>query len=188
MLPDDLYKDTVDPDYNIQRIINQEKERILLKETKVNLEYDTKKRQETLTQNQTARRKAYTHMLLVGSVTVILSVLFFYLVRSFPDVIPEIVTDLMMTTIIVIGVIYVIILYIDLQRRDVRDYNKTDFGHLLKTPSDPINGETNDVTKLKQSTRLACKGSECCPNNYSSGSNTCFAEGFSPLPEYSLLH
>lgn len=180
----DVYKDTVDPGYKIQRIINDEKLRVESKERKVNLAYDTKQRQDALTRNKTYRSNAYHQMFFVAAITVILSLLCVYSERFLP-MIPETVVDLLMTAIIIIGVIYLIVLYIDLQRRDIMDYNKVDFGYLLKPPApiDPTNGET--TTTIVSNTITACEGAACCPSGKKFENNKCI-EAFTPLPEYSL--
>jgi hypothetical protein len=185
-----IYKDTVDPGGGLKKIIDDEKSRIKLKSDKVNAEYDTKKRQETLLQNQTARSNAYLHMFLTVAITVILSLFCVYLDRFFPGMIPEIVTDLLIKNIIIIGVIYLIVLYIDLQKRDTSDYNKINFGYLLKKPEAPLdlkNGETPTATSVDPASQRPCVGAACCPGGkgLSAGTNKC--EAFTPLPEYTVL-
>lgn len=187
----DIYKDTVDPGGKLSSIINKEKSRIESKSIKVNAEYDTKKRQETLLRNQTARANAYLQMFLTVAITVILSLICVYLDRFFPGMIPEIVTDLLVKNIIIIGVIYWIILYIDLQRRDTSDYNKINFGYLLKTPEPPAdlkNGETPTATSIDSVSQRPCVGAACCPAANGLNANTKKCEAFTPLPEYTLLH
>lgn len=184
-----IYKDTVDPEEKIKQLLDEEKARIVLKSTKVNTAYDTKKRQDLFTKNQTARSNAQVRMFLTVAITIILSLFCVYVDKIFPGFIPESVSDILVTIIIIIGVIYWIIQFLDLQRRDELDYDKINFGYLLKKP-EPIlgDGETSTETSIKSVSQKGCVGSECCTGTltYNSSNNKC--EGFTPLPEYTMLH
>ena len=196
-----IYKDTVDPDSKIKKLLKEEKERINSKETKVSIAHDTKKRQDLFTKNQTSRSNAKSRMFLTVAITIILTLFCVYLNKIFPGKIPESVTDILLIIIIITGVIYWIMQYIDLQRRDELDYDKINFGYLLKKPepkSDLTTGESSE-TNITSVTQKECVGSECCIGTliYNSNTGKCedpaataapAIESFTPLPEYTMLH
>lgn len=191
-----IYKETIDPDLKIKSLLDEETARINSKEKKVNTAHDTKKRQDLFTKNQTARSNANLRMFLTVAITIVLSLFCVYLDKIFPGTIPESVTDILVTIIIIAGVIYWIMQYIDLQRRDELDYDKINFGYLLKKPepkSELTAGESSTETNITSVSQKECVGSECCTGTliYNSGTGKCQAaaaiEPFTPLPEYTIM-
>lgn len=184
----DMYEETVDPGYGVQKIINDENTRINAKESIINLEYDTKTRKEMFIRSETARRNATNKIYLVLAVVSILSLSVLYLNRVMPFI-PETLVYLLVIITMAVGIIYTIILYVDMQKRDRLDYTKVDFASLInpKITKPKVTG-----TAIKTEESPDCEGDHCCIDNSVFVDNKCrkiegFAGSvnpFSPQPSY----
>ena len=170
-----MYKDTVDPSNKVSVIIQDENNRVASKKIKIDLEYETKKRKDFLLASDTARTNAYNRMFLVLVIITILAFGAVYLNSIFP-LIPKPILDLFVMTIVSGGIIYLVILYIDIAKRDRGDFNKIDSNSLV----DPKPKENKDVTTITTvsgetmilngktlmnlvSSSADCFGGCCCP-------------------------
>ena len=123
-----LYKETIDPNEHIVTdILTKEKNRLDAKEEVIQPIYETKKRQDAQKRSTTLRKNAYTYMFLVVLAIVGLVVILFILKNYFP-VIPDFVLDLLIMFVVAGGISYLIILAVDIVKRDPMDFEKIDFG------------------------------------------------------------
>jgi hypothetical protein len=169
----DMYKDTVDPDYRVRQIVEEESSRIASKALSINKEYDTKQRKDMLSASETARKNAYYRMFVVAAIILILTFGSVYLNSIFP-LIPSSVLDLFIITIVSAGIIYLIFLYIDIMKRDKTDFHKIDFSAYLKPTekknygvSTTVSGDNLFVIDGTMfnilGTSSSCIGGCCCP-------------------------
>jgi hypothetical protein len=165
----DMYKETVDPNYNIRRIVNDETTRLQLKGNMINLEYNTKQRKDIILASITARDAAYYNMIMVVSFIAIVVAGSVYLNQLMPSV----AFDLIIMLVIGVGIIYLTLLYVDFIWRDKVDYNKIDPVFLKKTPvvgtvTSTLSGETVVAPdgfswNITAASDTGCFGGCCCP-------------------------
>lgn len=190
-----MYSETVDPSNKVHQIIKDENARINLKEQKVDVAYNTKKRKELFLSSTTAKNNIYRQMYMVVAVVVILATASTVLIKYFPFL-PTILHDLFIIALVSFGFIYIIVLYVELQKRDKLDFNKIDFNSLIKPT---VKSTRVAITDSKSTETVAapseCIGEECCVASSIFVDNKCqkkegFAGGevnpkpFSPFPPY----
>lgn len=177
-----IYTETVDPDRTVRGIVQAETNRIDLKKIKIDKEYATKERKEMLIASDTARGYAYNKMYLVITIMAVLSIGAMYSNSIFP-LVPESILDLFVMAVVSGGSIYLVILYVDILKRDKVEYNKIDVA-LLTYPKEPDSNlaavAATDGTKINTTaaTNMECVGSECCPTGTIFVDNKCKKEGF----------
>jgi hypothetical protein len=186
-----MYTETVDPSNTVSTIVTQENARLNLKTDKINKAYDTKKRQDNLMASETARKNAYYRMFIVVAIVTIVSVGSVYLNMMFP-LVPQFILDLFIMIIVSGGIIYLIILYIDIMKRDKVEYDKIDFASLMKptvkddkaalttttTDSSVVSKNGKDIFNIT-SLLGDCVGASCCPADSIFVDNKCTKkEGF----------
>lgn len=192
----DMRKDTVDPSYQVESantsILSKEFNRLQSKKEVIDEIHFTTRRQNDQMRSLTMRRKAYYRLYGVLVATVILSLVLLVLKNYFP-ILPEWIWDWLLIFTIGGGLIWAIVLYVDLTKRDKLDFEKIDFGYLLDTSDITDNNkdkETNLLTRAIDGN--ACGGKGCCPDGHfydnrcnkcdSAGSNC--TESFTTLPTY----
>lgn len=195
----DMRKDTVDPSYQVESantsILSKEFNRLQSKKEVIDEIHFTTRRQNDQMRSLTMRRKAYYRLYGVLVATVILSLVLLVLKNYFP-ILPEWIWDWLLIFTIGGGLIWAIVLYVDLTKRDKLDFEKIDFGYLLDT-SDITDKDNNKDKETNLLTRAidgnACGGKGCCPNGHfydnrcnkcNRAGNNCATEPFTTLPTY----
>jgi hypothetical protein len=198
----DMRKDTVDPSDQVEHantsILSKEFNRLQSKKEVIDEIHFTTRRQNDQMRSLTMRRKAYYRLYGVLVATVILSLVLLVLKNYFP-ILPEWIWDWTLIFTIGGGLIWAIVLYVDLTKRDKLEFEKIDFGYLLDTSdiTDKDNDkdkETNLLTRAIDGN--ACGGRGCCPDGhfYDNRCNKCeqgqkydsnnCAESFTTRPTY----
>ena len=184
----DMYNETVDPEYKVQGLIIDEADRIRQKEIRINSEYDTKERKELLLRSDISRKHAFSKIYITIGVVSILSVSALLLQRQFPFI-PELLTELFIIFMVGFCFIYVLMLYIDIGKRDRTDYNKIDFGDgLVVNPNSSSTTQSPDITTPPLNPNgtpvippPVCKGGKCCVSGSIFVDNQCIKEGFTGM-------
>jgi hypothetical protein len=173
---DDVYEKVVVPS-GLQQIIDNEKDRLEEKESKVNAVYDTKIRKDEFTKSEISRKRAHQNMFYVFSAVCIL-VLLIYLAQGVFIMVPDLIYALAYIIVISGGIITLLLQYMEIQKRSRMDFNKIDFGYLLDSNKmrDP-NAKNSSVLTRGKFTDADCKGKDCCPNGVFKN-NKCIIETF----------
>lgn len=173
----DMRKDTVDPSYQVESantsILSKEFNRLQSKKEVIDEIHFTTRRQNDQMRSLTMRRKAYYRLYGVLVATVILSLVLLVLKNYFP-ILPEWTWDWLLIFTIGGGLIWAIVLYVDLTKRDKLDFEKIDFGYLLDTSDITDNNkdkETNLLTRAIDGN--ACGGKDCCQDRHFFYDNRC---------------
>lgn len=179
----DMMKDTVNPSYQVGHetlsdlqphsyadtsILSKELTRLQSKKEVIDEIHFTTRRQNDQMRSLTMRRKAYYRLYGVLVATVILSLVLLVLKNYFP-ILPEWTWDWLLIFTIGGGLIWAIVLYVDLTKRDKLEFEKIDFGYLLDTSdiTDKDNDkdkETNLLTRVIDGN--TCGGRGCCPDGH----------------------
>lgn len=175
----DMRKDTVDPSYQVESantsILSKEFNRLQSKKEVIDEIHFTTRRQNDQMRSLTMRRKAYYRLYGVLVATVILSLVLLVLKNYFP-ILPEWTWDWLLIFTIGGGLIWAIVLYVDLTKRDKLDFEKIDFGYLLDT-SDITDKDNNKDKETNLLTRAidgnACGGKDCCQDRHFFYDNRC---------------
>lgn len=182
--PDNGYimmEETVNPSYQVGNetlsdsqpqsyadasILSKELKRLQSKKEVIDEIHFTTRRQNDQMRSLTMRRKAYYRLYGVLVATVILSLVLLVLKNYFP-ILPEWTWDWLLIFTIGGGLIWAIVLYVDLTKRDKLEFEKIDFGYLLDTSDITDNNkdkETNLLTRTIDGN--TCGGRGCCPNGH----------------------
>lgn len=166
-----IYNETIDPTSNtIYNILQDEKNRLSNKEAAINPLYQTRQRQKQQIQSEALRTKAYYKMLYVFFFMLILCVLLFIMKKNFP-IFPDFVFDLLLIVVFGGGIIWLLILQVDISKRDKMDFQKIDFG-LLLDPKTLDNGTSiSDRPVNKEAAH--CAGKDCCSTGQIFEDNQC---------------
>ena len=166
LVPDNnynMYEETVEvKNANGVNLVNkalmEEKLRLEQKSTIIQPLYETAVRKKTQLKSATMKTKAYNKMFLLFSLILILSLVLFILRNYFP-MIPEFLIDILIIFIIAGGLCVLLIMYVDVLKRDKMDFEKIDYDLLIK-PKD-----IEDKNAISNSTKLStnvCIGDVCC--------------------------
>ena len=206
----DMYKETVDPNYVIRDIVSDEDARLTSKTDMINLEYTTKQRKDSLLASITARNAAYYKMInVVSLVAIVVGVAGWVNLKQ-----PSVIFDLLIMAVVGIGVVYLVLLYVEYTRRDKLDFNKIDSDFLVKPPVVDVSGTTTTTTGIVTtktvvgtvttdgtnvditSSSTGCFGNTCCPAGSIFVDNQCTKkegffvgtiEPFTMNPKYNLI-
>ena len=191
----DMMVETVNPSYQVGNetlsdsqpqsyadtsIMSKELKRLQYKKEVIDEIHFTTRRQNDQMRSLTMRRKAYYRLYGVLVATVILSLVLLVLKNYFP-ILPEWTWDWLLIFTIGGGLIWAIVLYVDLTKRDKLEFEKIDFGYLLDTSDITDNNkdkETNLLTRTIDSNM--CTGNDCCQNGqhfYDNRCNNCDSAG-----------
>lgn len=181
-LPDvnyNLYLETVDPKNKITSLLSNEMKRLEAKKKVIDPIYNTNQRRNAQLRSMTLRKNAFSYIFLVVVIVTGLSVSLFLLKNYFP-IIPDLMIDCLLVLVIGGGIIYVITLYVNIQKRDLSDFEKIDFGALIdisksSSTSSPLDISLNSISGLSNDggTGKDCVGEDCCPTGTYFYNNTC---------------
>lgn len=185
---------SVSDSYTDTSILSKELKRLQYKKEVIDEIHFTTRRQNDKMRSLTMRRKAYYRLYGVLVATVIVSLVLLVLKNYFP-ILPEWIWDWLLIFTIGGGLIWAIVLYVDLTKRDKLDFEKIDFGYLLDTSDITDNNkekETNLLTRAIDSNM--CTGNDCCQdghffydnrcNKCNSAGDKCATESFTTRPTY----
>ena len=110
---------------DINQIVNNELSRIQQKQDSVTSAYQNQRRMIDINQSYGERMQAYSNMLIMGIVFMSSIFLLMFIKAIFPGM-PDILYNFLFSVILVIAVIYMARLYIDIQNRDLIDFQKID--------------------------------------------------------------
>ena len=192
-----VFEETIDPAGKIQKILSNEENRLNYKKLAIDPLYNTKQRQDNQLRSITLRKNAYTYMFLVTIFSIGAVAILFIIKNNFPF--PEWLMNILLMVTIGGSIIYIIMLFGDILRRDANDFEKIDFGLLVEVEKvkDPATlaseGGTGVVlgtdpdeeaaSGVSGSADVNCVGSKCCPTGSFFWGNKCRAtESFSTMP------
>lgn len=195
-LPDgnyNVHSDIVDPSSKINHLLDLEQSRLLRKQTAIKPLYDTKQRQDAQLRSMTLRKNAYNYMILVSAVAIGVITALFIIKNNFP--VPEWLMNFLLVITIAGSIIYVYMLYEDVLKRDIADYEKVDFGLLMDVDEvkDPTETEQGVVLGTEEgSSSTPCVGNACCTGTGSGLTNgklvnNMCQESFSTMPQRSSI-
>jgi hypothetical protein len=167
LVPDDdydLYRETIETSPSgidlVKKILADEQLRLDEKDKIVSPIYETKLRQKEQMKSITMRNTAYNNLFMVFAGTLAI-VLLLNILRDRIPTLPEFIMDILTILVVSIGIILMLVMYIDIVKRDIMDYEKIDYGLL----TDPKKNEDNTKTGISDNTVSninKCIGGVCC--------------------------
>ena len=162
------------PNYNIYdeinggiiNIIDKENQRLAQKEGEIDKLYETHERKKHYQISTTKRNNAYWRMFMLILCLAIIVVLLYMFRNTFPFI-PSTIMDLILIAFVAGGGIYLLLMYEDILKRDLTNFDKLD-------PHSPVmlrNKDIKDAEDLQGKGKLSaalnsnpnnCQGEECC--------------------------
>ena len=171
----------------VENILDAEHIRLTTKEGKINKLYETQTRKKHYKNSISKRNNAYWRMFMLLVFLAIIVVLLYMFRKNFP-LVPSWAMDLILIAVVSGGFIYMFIMYENILKRDLTDFEKMDPYSPLIMRKEQITKGQEDLEKGKISQARAanvipsCKGQECCtPGTYYDGS-TC-VESFTTIEQ-----
>jgi len=185
VLPDNDYDEATDPikvadpdnlAYNVydevtggvEGILTEERDRLELKEAKINKLYETHTRKKHFKNSIAKRNNAYWRMFMVLLLLAIIVVLLYMFRKNFP-LVPSWVMDLVLIAVVAGGFIYMFTMYEDILKRDMTDFDKLDPYSPVMLRDKEIKKADDLLEKGKISASIAakarpedCQGESCC--------------------------
>ena len=100
-------------------IVKQEQQRLENKKSGINAAYASQQRTIALNQSYAMRMRAWSYLLTVVAVAIVLCILLMFSKRFLPPT----VIDILIIIVMSIGIIWAYLIYADIQKRDENDYN-----------------------------------------------------------------
>lgn len=166
LVPDDnynMYEETVEVNNEngvnlVNKALTEEKLRLDNKSMVIQPLYETALRKKSQLKSATMKTKAYNKMFILFSLILILSFALLILRNYFP-IIPEFVIDILIILIIAGGLSILLMMYIDILKRDKMDFEKIDYDLLIKPKDIEDKNAISNKTKLSND---VCIGDVCC--------------------------
>jgi hypothetical protein len=170
-------------------IVQSEQDRLNNKKTGINDAYNSQQRTIALNQSYAMRMRAWSYLLAVIAVSIVISIILMFA----KQVIPPTIIDILIIIVMSGGIIWAYLIYMDIQKRDENDYNLLSMkSTYLQDPAaiDSSNATLSSSTKSSTSGNTVtsissllmgyggtCMGQACCPASYTydSGTNKCIA-------------
>ena len=170
-------------------IVTTEQQRLDDKKTGINDAYNSQQRTIALNQSYAMRMRAWTYLLTVVAVSVVISIILMFA----KSVIPPTIIDILIIIVMSGGIIWAYLIYMDIQKRDENDYNllsmKSTYlqdptaidssnATIASTGTSKTSGNTVvSISNLLLGAGGTCMGQACCPDglNYDSTLNKCKA-------------
>ena len=160
----DMYRETIETSSSgvdlVKKILEDEQTRLDEKDKIVSPIYETNLREKEQMKSITLRNTAYNNLFMVFAGTLAI-VLLLNILRDRIPTLPEFIMDLLTILVVSIGIILMLVMYIDIVKRDIMDYEKIDYGLLI----DPKKNEDKIKTGISDNTdsnRGKCIGGVCC--------------------------
>jgi len=170
-----------------KQIVETEQRRLDNKKTGINDAYDSQQRTIALNQSYAMRMRAWSYLLTVIAVSIVLSILLMFLKKFIPPTI----IDILIIVVMAGGIIWAYLIYMDIQKRDENDYNllsmkstylqdptaiDTSNATVANSGKSGSSGNTvTSISSLLMGPGGTCMGQACCPSNYTydSSQNIC---------------
>ena len=171
------------------RIVKTEQTRLDNKKAGINDAYNSQQRTIALNQSYAMRMRAWSYLLTVVAVSIVISILLMFA----KSIIPPTIIDILIIIVMAGGIIWAYLIYMDIQKRDENDFNllsmKSTYlqdptaidssnSTLSSSSSSSTSGNTvTSISSLLMGAGGTCMGQKCCPDNYNydSGTNKCIA-------------
>ena len=152
----------------VENILTEERDRLELKEEKINKLYETHTRKKHFKNSIAKRNNAYWRMFMVLLLLAIIAVLLYMFRKHFP-LVPSWVMDLVLIAVVAGGFIYMFTMYEDILKRDMTDFDKLDPYSPVMLRDKQIKKAEDLLEKGKISASIAakakpedCQGESCC--------------------------
>jgi len=175
---------------NITRdIVISEKQRLDSKKVGIDDAYNSQQRTIALNQSYAMRMRAWSYLLTVVAVSIVVSILLMFA----KSIIPPTIIDILIIVVMSGGIIWAYLIYMDIQKRDENDYNllsmkstylqdptaiDTSNATISGTSKSGTSGNTiTSISSMLMGAGATCVGQACCPAtyNYDAGQNICIA-------------
>jgi hypothetical protein len=151
----------------VKTILDREKQRLDDKKNSIDAAYTGQKRMIDLTTSATNKNKAYNLILIIVVIT-LLAVLG---IKQIYDngIIPNTVLDIMNIIILVVGIIYAIVLYLDASSRSNMDFDQIALEAPKQKSQDEIAADraaqlsSGNLSAATAAANAGCIGAQCCP-------------------------
>lgn len=184
------------PNYNIYdeinggiiNIIDKENQRLAQKEGEIDKLYETHERKKHYQISTTKRNNAYWRMFMLILCLAIIVVLLYMFRNTFPFI-PSTIMDLILIACVAGGGIYLLLMYEDILKRDLTNFDKLD----PHSPAMLRDKEIKDAEELQEKGKLSaalnanpnnCQGEDCCVSGtyFDKADKKCklTVEGFGP--------
>jgi hypothetical protein len=165
-------------------IVKSEQQRLDNKRIGINDAYNSQQRTIALNQSYAMRMRAWSYLLTVVAVSIVISILLMFSKRFIPPTIIDILIIVVMSG----GIIWAYLIYMDIQKRDENDFNllsmkssylqdptaiDTSQASIASTGNATTSRSTvSSISSLLLGTGSTCVGQACCPANYTYDSST----------------
>ena len=151
----------------VQTILDREKDRLDAKKSTIDAAYMGQQRMVDLTNSQTKKNKAYNLILIVAVITflVVLGIKQVY----DNGVIPNTVLDIMNIVILSVGMIYCVVLYMDVYNRSNMDFDQIALEQPYRKSQAEIDADrakqlaSGQLSDATAGANAGCAGAQCCP-------------------------
>lgn len=176
----------------VKNVYDSEKIRIDKRQKGINEMIISQKRLVALNQSYTSKMKKYGYMISIFSLALVILVM----IITFSSLLPSILADLLFVFVSVGALVWIFLIYIDIQRRDKIDFNELaiDSSSLVNPSNIEQSNDTaanqGDISTLVNNSLIGvgCIGRNCCPTDwgslltpgsvyYNTNSNTCKVKG-----------
>ncbi len=151
----------------VHTILDREKARLEAKESTINAAYMGQQRMVDLTNSQTKKNNAYNLILIVAVITflVVLGIKQVY----DNGIIPNTVLDIMNIVILSVGMIYCVVLYMDIYNRSNMDFDQITLDQPYQKSQAEIDADrakqlaSGQLSDATAGANAGCIGAQCCP-------------------------
>lgn len=151
----------------VQTILDREKNRLDAKKSTIDAAYMGQQRMVDLTNSQTKKNKAYNLILIVAVITflVVLGIKQVY----DNGIIPNTVLDIMNIVILSVGMIYCVVLYMDIYNRSNMDFDQITLDQPYRKSQAEIDADrakqlaSGQLSDATAGANAGCAGAQCCP-------------------------
>lgn len=132
----------------VSSLLDDETNRLLAKKGSVDAAYFAHQRMKTYKKSETFRMKAYRNMFIIACVVgiICMGMAFYNMQRMF----------LLILVVLVVGLVWILSIYVDMSRRDVFDHEKLDAKYMI--PQSSLTQSSN----MYGENYLDCIGQDCC--------------------------
>jgi hypothetical protein len=174
-----IYDEVTGGSGGINTILTDEETRLNDKEIKINKLYETHKRNKHFKNSAAKRNNAYWRMFMVLLLLAIIVVLLYMFRTNFPFV-PSWAMDLVLIAVVAGGFIYMFIMYEDIMKRDLTDFDKLDpyspamlRDKQIKKAEDLLDKGKISASIVAKAKPEDCQGEDCCMSGTYFKNGTC---------------
>ena len=155
----------------VNQLLTKEEQRLTDLSGVIQPLYETEQRRKAHMKSETLKEKAYNTLFLVLVGTVIIT-LILMISRNYFPILPELLVDISIILIVAGGLIWALVLYIEIIKRNKMDFEKVDYG-LLIDPKDIEKENANSISNNAQEDSTLCIGGVCCKTGHYFVNNQC---------------